>query len=194
MIAAKDGSISDRALVDPDRNNFGPRARLRLHADRRRPSCAAAGASATSTSTASARPTCSASTDRRSCARSVNQSDRHGRDLPADRAGLSGRPDRSVAVQPADRAHQLHPERLPLEPGAELVRVGAARVRPAHAGRRRLCRQQGGRPAAGRQLQPGGGEQRGRDDRARGAAADSDLRRHHLRLQRRQVALRRASR
>jgi hypothetical protein len=25
MIAAKDGSISDRALVDPDRNNFGPR-------------------------------------------------------------------------------------------------------------------------------------------------------------------------
>ena len=25
MIAAKDGSIADRALVDPDRNNFGPR-------------------------------------------------------------------------------------------------------------------------------------------------------------------------
>src|SRR5256885_2773033 len=25
MIAAKDGSIGDRALVDPDRNNFGPR-------------------------------------------------------------------------------------------------------------------------------------------------------------------------
>ena len=25
MISAKDGSISDRALVDPDRNNFGPR-------------------------------------------------------------------------------------------------------------------------------------------------------------------------
>ena len=25
MVAANDGSISDRALVDPDRNNFGPR-------------------------------------------------------------------------------------------------------------------------------------------------------------------------
>jgi hypothetical protein len=25
MVSAKDGSISDRALVDPDRNNFGPR-------------------------------------------------------------------------------------------------------------------------------------------------------------------------
>src|SRR4029453_6492687 len=25
MIKAKDGSIADRALVDPDRNNFGPR-------------------------------------------------------------------------------------------------------------------------------------------------------------------------
>ena len=25
MITAKDGSIADRALVDPDRNNFGPR-------------------------------------------------------------------------------------------------------------------------------------------------------------------------
>src|SRR6476646_5832919 len=25
MVPAKDGSISDRALVDPDRNNFGPR-------------------------------------------------------------------------------------------------------------------------------------------------------------------------
>ena len=25
MILAKDGSLSDRALIDPDRNNFGPR-------------------------------------------------------------------------------------------------------------------------------------------------------------------------
>ena len=32
MIQAKDGSIYDRALVDPDRNNFGPRLGLRLHA------------------------------------------------------------------------------------------------------------------------------------------------------------------
>ena len=50
--------------------------------------------------------------------------------LPDDRAGLSGRPDRSVAVQPAGRQHHLHARGLPLEPGAELVRVGAARARP----------------------------------------------------------------
>ena len=43
--------------------------------------------------------------------------------VPADRAGLSGGPDRSVDVQSADGAHQLHPEGLPLEPGAELVPV-----------------------------------------------------------------------
>ena len=43
MIAAKDGSIYDRALVDPDRNNFGPRLGF-AYTRRPRPWSAAAGA------------------------------------------------------------------------------------------------------------------------------------------------------
>ena len=34
----------------------------------------------------------------------------HGRDVPADRTGVSGGADRLVEVQSADRAHQLHPD------------------------------------------------------------------------------------
>ena len=56
----------------------------------------------------------------------VVQGDADGRDVPADRTGLSGGADRLVAVQSADRARQLHPEGLSVEPGAELVRVGPA--------------------------------------------------------------------
>ena len=48
-------------------------------------------------------------------------------------AGLPGWTCRSVTVQPADREHHLHATRLPLEPGAELVHLGAAR------GRARTC-------------------------------------------------------
>ena len=60
MITAKDGSISDRALVDPDRNNFGPRLGFAytVGAQDRRPR--RLGYAATSTSTASDRRTCSA--------------------------------------------------------------------------------------------------------------------------------------
>ena len=32
MVIAKDGSLKDRSTLNPDRNNFGPRARHRLHA------------------------------------------------------------------------------------------------------------------------------------------------------------------
>ena len=127
----------------------------------RRPSSAAAGASATCTSTASDRRTCSAINGPQVVRAAVNQTPTDRR-LRADRSGLSGRPHRPVEVQPADRAGQLHPARLPLEPGAELARLGAARVRPAHADRRRLRRQQGDRPAARGELQPGGAEQRRR--------------------------------
>ena len=45
-----------------------------------------------------------------------------------DAAGLPGGPDRSVAVQSARRQHHLHARGLSLEPGAELVRLGAARA------------------------------------------------------------------
>ena len=49
-------------------------------------------------------------------------------DFRHDAAGLPGGADRSVALQPAGRQHHLHARGLPLEPGAELVRLGAARA------------------------------------------------------------------
>ena len=104
-----------------------PAPRLRLHADAGRPWSAAATASATCTSIAPAAPTCCRSTARRSSTRSSCRPPTPGR-LPHDAAGLSGGADRSVALQPAGRQHHLHAERLSLEPGAELVRLGAAGV------------------------------------------------------------------
>ena len=65
MVLAKDGSIYDRALIDPDRNNFGPRLGFAYTARRRARSCAAATASATSTSAAPAAATSCRSTARR---------------------------------------------------------------------------------------------------------------------------------
>ena len=163
MVTAKDGSIADRALVDPDRNNFGPRLGLAytLAAENRRPR--RLGHRATSTSTASARPTCWRSTARRSCA---PPSSRATRPRPAFRPTEQGYPagltDPSK-FNPLTALISYIPRDLPLEPGAELVRCrSSASSDRSMLRRRRLRRQQGGRPAAGRQLQPGGAQQRRR--------------------------------
>ena len=143
MVLARDGSLDDRALVDPDRNNFGPRLGFAYTMTPKTVS-AAATASATSTSTAPAAPTCCRSTARRSSTPSSTRSNPRGPGVPADRARISGRPHRSVALQPAAREHHLHARATyQSSRGAELVRVGAAGVRPRHAARRRVRRQQG---------------------------------------------------
>ena len=111
------------------------------------------------------------------------------RHVPHDAAGLPGGLDRSVAVQSAAGEHHLHAERLSLERRAQLVRVGAAGNVDWRAARSRLCRQPRQRHAAVRQLQPGGAEQRRRHAVAAVAPADSGVRRHHVFVQRRQVAL-----
>ena len=61
----------------------------------------------------------------------INQTNPTAAVVRAGGAGLSGGPRRSVAVQPADGEHHLHAARLPLEPGAELVHLGAARAASA---------------------------------------------------------------
>ena len=101
--------------------------------------------------------------------------------------------DRSVAVQPAARRTSATcPRDYHSSRGAELVSSRCSASSGANMlARRRLRRQPGRRPAAARQLQPGGAEQRRRHDPAAAAPADSGLRRHHLRVQRRQVALQR---
>ncbi len=96
MITATDGSIADRALVDPDRNNFGPRLGFAYTpmAQDRRPR--RLGHRATCTSTASDRRTCSAINGPQVVRAAVDQGDPTAATFRADRAGLSGRADRSV--------------------------------------------------------------------------------------------------
>ena len=66
MITAKNGSIYDRTLVNPDYKDWAPRVGLAYSVDPEDGDRAADTASATCTSTAWAAPTSSASTDRRS--------------------------------------------------------------------------------------------------------------------------------
>ena len=125
MVTAKDGSIADRALVDPDRNNFGPRLGLAYTPADKTVVRGGWGISYVHINRIGSANLLGINGPQVVRA-AVVQSDADRGDVPADRTGLSGRADRSVAVQSADRARQLHPEGLPVEPGAELVRVGPA--------------------------------------------------------------------
>ena len=115
LIQAKDGSIYDRALVNPDRNNFAPRLGAGVRDRRARRSSAAATASATSTSTGWAARTCSRSTARTSSALNITQQTVAAAVrrqpvaddlLPDDAAGLSRRAEHAGELQPAERAGQ----------------------------------------------------------------------------------------
>ena len=107
MIMAKDGSLYDRALVNPDRNNFAPRLGLRLHADAedRRPR--------------RLRDQLHPLPPRRRGEPAVDQrpaGHQRGRQpdepdavhLPHDAGRLPGRPHRSLHVQPGAGQHHLH--------------------------------------------------------------------------------------
>ena len=131
MITASSGSMYNRALVKPDRNNVAPRLGL---AYTLLPKTVVRGGWGLGY----------VHSNRIGSANLLGLADRSDRgELPHDRAGLSDRVDRSRGVQCRDGADQLHPERLPLEHGAELVRVGAAAGWTALPVRRRVCRQQG---------------------------------------------------
>ena len=154
MIAARDGSIYDRALVDPDRNNFGPRLGLaytigrphgrawRLGTELRAHEPDRLGESAADQRSAS-RPR-----------RHVQGNATAANFRPTEAGYPAGMTDPG-RLQSARGQHQLHPARLPFEPGPELVCVGPARIRTAHADRRGVRRQPRRRPAAAGQLQPG---------------------------------------
>ena len=193
MIFAKDGSMYDRALIDPDRNNWGPRLGLaysltpktvvrggwgmsyiHFHRIGAANILAINGPQVVNAVASQSNPT-----------------------LPTFRTTQQGYP--AGFADPSQfnplTANILYmPEGLPLERRAELVRVGAARNREEHADRRGVRRQPGRRPARARELQPGRAEQRGGIAVAAGAAADPGVLRHHLHVQRRQVALQRPCR
>ena len=189
MIRAKDGSISDRALVDPDRNNFGPRLGFAYTPMARTVVRGGWGTSYVHVNRIGSANLLGINGPQVVRA-AINQTPTTPGFIPTEQ-GYPAEPDRFDAVQPAHRARQLHPARFPFEPGPELARVGAARVRRAHAARPRVRREQGERSPDRRQLQPGRAQQFRGHDPARGSPSDPDVGRHHVCLQRRQVALRR---
>ena len=130
MVTATDGSIADRALVDPDRNNFGPRLGFAYTPMAKTVVRGGWGISYVHVNRIGSANLLGINGPQVVRA-AVNQTPIRRRGfVPTEQGYPAGLTD-SIAVQPADRARQLHPARLPLEPGAELARVGAARVRPA---------------------------------------------------------------
>ena len=110
MIIAKDGSLTDRTLMNPDRNNFAPRlgfaytpmlearhSRRLRHQLRARQPHGRRGPSFDQRSTGHQRR------------RQSGEAGAERSDLPSDGTGISGRPHGSVEVQPAHGEHQLHP-------------------------------------------------------------------------------------
>ena len=188
MISAKDGSIYDRALVDPDRNNFGPRLGLAytlatetvvrggwglsyVHMNRigsanllpiNGPQVVRAVVVQSDTSAATFRPT--------------EQGYPTGMTDPAAFKPLAAnisyipRDFHSSPVQSwyVSLQHEFEPRML-----IDVV----------------LRRQPRRRSAAPRKLQPGVAEQRGGNDSPSEPSPDLRLRGYHLRLQRRQIAL-----
>ncbi len=154
MILASDGSIDDRALVNPDRNNFGPRLGFAYTLTPATVIRGGYGVSYVHFSRAGGGDILPINGPQVVNA-VVNQTEPTAPTfLPGERGYPAGLADPSQ-FNPLTANITYMPRGLPLEPGAELVRLGAARAAAQHAARRRLRRQPRRRPAALRQLQPG---------------------------------------
>ena len=159
----------------------------------RRPSSAAAGAlSYVHVNRIGVGQPARRSTARRSSAPSVVQTRCHAGVVPTDRAGLSRRPDRSVEVQPADRATSATSRATTTRARcrAGTCRCSASSVRSMLVDVAYVGNKADDLLLVANYNQAAPNNAAGTIPLA-GAAADSDVRRHHLRLQRRQVALRR---
>ena len=189
-VIAKDGSTCRSRARQPRPQQLRAASRLRLHRDARTRSSAAATASATCTSAAPAAATCCRSTGRRWSTRSSTRPTRAAPSfVPAEQGYPAGLADPSQ-FNPLTANITYMPQRLPLESGAELVHLRAARARsatccstsPTSATAQTTCccsptttRRSPTTPPA--------------PSRCRIARPNPALRRHHLRVQRRQVAL-----
>ena len=189
MIQAKDGSIYDRALVDPDRNNWGPRLGFAYTHDAENGASRRLGRQLRALQPRRRR--------KHPCHQQPAGHQRRRRagkraraDVQNDAGRVSGgiyRPveirSRSSRTSPTCRGTTI---RHPCKAG--ICRC-SARSAPNMIARRCVRRQSRRRHAALRQLQPGRAEQRGGHTDAAAAAPHSGLGRHHLRVQRRQVAI-----
>ncbi len=127
MIAAKDGSIYDRALVDPDRNNFGPRLGLAYTAATETVIRGGWGLSYVHMNRIGSANLLPINGPQVVRAVAVQSDPTASTFRPTEQGYPTGH-DRSGGVQATRRQHQLHPERLSFEPGSELVRIVPARV------------------------------------------------------------------
>jgi hypothetical protein len=122
MVAAKDGSIADRALVNPDRNNFGHRLGFAWTAIDKTVIRGGYGIGYVHYNRAGAGNLLPIHGPQVINA-VVNQTPPNA---PSSAGQGYGRARRSDAVQPADRQHHVHARQLPGRPRAELVCVRAA--------------------------------------------------------------------
>jgi hypothetical protein len=152
MITAKDGSIADRALVDPDRNNFGPRLGF-AYTPMRRPSCRGGWGLSYVHINRIGSANLLGINGPQVVRAAVNQTPTDA-GLPADRAGLSLRLTNPSAFNPLTALVSYIPRDFhssPVQSWYHLVQ--ALRFGSEHARRRRVRRaNRANRPAAGRQL------------------------------------------
>ncbi len=187
MRQATDGSIADRALVNPDRNNFGPRLGFAWTVTPGTVVRGGYGVSYTHFNRAGGGNLLPINGPQVINA-VVNQTPADAAFRPTEAGYPAGLTD-PTQFNPLAANITYMPEDFHSSPVQSWYVSAQREFGPRLSRRRRLRWQPRRRPAALRQLQPGGTQQRGRDVVAPVAPADSRLRRHHLRLQRRQVAL-----
>ena len=197
LIQASDGSIYDRALVNPDRNNFAPRLGVAYSLTPKTVIRSAYGTSYIHFNRLGGENLLSfngphvvpiAITQQPSqgaCAAGQAPTTL----LPHHAGGVSAGAERAGELQPAQRPRQLHSARHEHRQRAELARHRAARAAEQPAGRRRLHRQSQPQPRHPRRLQPGAAQQRRRGRPAPGPAADPGVSVHPGGVRRRQGQL-----
>ena len=188
MILAKDGSISDRALINPDRNNFGPRLGFAYTITPRTVVRGGYGISYIHFSRAGGGDVLPINGPQVVNA-VVNQTVPSAPTfVPAEQGYPAGLADPSQ-FNPLTANITYMPDDFHSSPVQSWHISIQRELMPQHADRRRVYREPGRRPAAVRQLQPGQSEQRRGHHPAAGSPAQPGLRRHHLCVQRRQVPL-----
>ena len=181
LLQATDGSIYDRALVNPDRNNIAPRVGVAYSVTPKTVIRSAYGMSYIHFNRLGGENLLSFNGPHVvpiSITQQPSQglcSAKPGADhlLPDDAAGLSGRAERPGQLQSAERPRQPHPERPEHRLRPELARDRAARTAVEPARRRRLHRQQERQPDDPGRPEPGAAQCRRREHPAAGAPADS---------------------
>ena len=197
LISAKDGSIYDRALVNPDRNNFAPRVGLAFAATDKTIIRSGYGVSYIHFNRMGGENLLSFNGPHvvggehhaAAVAGAVRSDERTDELFPHDAAGIPGGADRSGELQSAQRAGQLHPAGQSDRERSELARVGSARNPAEPARRHRLRRQQELEHHDPGRLQPGATKWTERECFAPGTAADPGIPGNPGRVGRRQGGL-----